>query len=145
MKVSILWIDQKQGKLFLISDEQMKRESFQVSGCLSSSLCRNKAPSDATRELNPGQGEVGSALSSRGITCEDRHRLDLFKTLGLSLRDEKKILIVGPGVAKDQFYQYLKDNEPEIAKKVFGCENLEYSTDAHMAAYAMSHLKVIPE
>ena len=146
MTVSILWVDQKQGKLFLISDERMKREIFQISSCHSSLHCSKQVPShDLTRQLEREQGSEAVSSFSGGITCEDRHRLKFFKTLSLSLKEEKKILIVGPGVAKDQFYQYLKDKEPEIAKKVLGCENLEYSTDAHIAAYAMSHLKAIPE
>ena len=138
MTVAILWVDQKQGKLFLISEEQMKRESFQVTGCDSLAPCTKGHGTEGRSSYPRGEGLSG------GISCEAVHSVKFFQKLSLSLKVEKKILIVGPGVAKDDFYQYLKEKEPEIAKKVLGCETLNHSTDEHIAAYAMSHLKAIP-
>ena len=59
----------------------------------------------------------------------------MFKQLAQSLRDAEKILLVGPGQAKNQFSHFLGENFSEIAKKVVGCEPFEHSSDAQIEAF----------
>lgn len=134
MTVSILWIDLKQAKLFLFSEERMKRESFQASHF------------DSTlEESQDGQWSHMEHLSRVGdqqVGAFELFRLfKFFKQVSVSLQSEKKVLILGPGVARHQFYQYLKEKEPEISKRVQTCEDLDDPSDEKIAAYAMSHFK----
>ena len=138
MTVSILWIDDEQAKLFLFSEERMQREVFQIThldfqpdGLLDS----------LKGEWGQASGETKHAMDQQAEAYERLRLFKFFQRLMISLQAEKKILILGPGVAKHQFYQYLKEIAPEISKRVQTCEELDDPSDEKIARYAMTHFK----
>lgn len=59
-----------------------------------------------------------------------------FSEAATHLKDASRVLILGPGVAKHHFQNYLLEHEPLLAKKVVGCETVDEPTDPQIAAFA---------
>lgn len=109
MKLSIVWIDRENAKLFHLSQEKMEREHLHATHSEHHSHRRDEL--DKTRESH-----------------------EFFADTAKMLKDSSQILIVGPGVAKHHFYNYLAEQQPEIAKKIAGIETVDHPTDAQIAA-----------
>ena len=69
----------------------------------------------------------------------ERDNMNMYDEVGAKLRDSTRILVLGPGHAKDHFITRLKQMHPEIAKKVVGCESSDHPTDPQIAAYAVKY------
>lgn len=59
----------------------------------------------------------------------------LFHQAANELKDAKYVLLVGPGLAKLHFRNYLMEQYPSIARKVIGCEQLDASLEKSVEAY----------
>lgn len=56
------------------------------------------------------------------------------------LKNATSLLILGPGVAKDQFLHHLEHHHHEgLARKVLGVETADHPTDAQIVAYARKY------
>jgi stalled ribosome rescue protein Dom34 len=59
------------------------------------------------------------------------------------LEGASRVLIVGPGVSKYRLFAYIRETAPQIARKVVGCEPLDYFHDFQIRELAEKHLGVI--
>ena len=53
----------------------------------------------------------------------------------------KKVLILSPGGAGEEFMDRIRIRYPEIAKRVVGCETLTSADDAAVAEYAVKYFR----
>jgi stalled ribosome rescue protein Dom34 len=111
--VSIVWIDHEQAKVFHFSDERMLRETV-----------RTSHHDHHTRHPKNVVSDFGT----------------LYDDAANQVLDARKILILGPGLAKTQFFHRLQEKYPTLAKKVVGCEASDHPSDHQIAAYAIQYL-----
>jgi stalled ribosome rescue protein Dom34 len=62
-----------------------------------------------------------------------------FKEFTHELLGAEQILILGPGVAKHHFRNYLIEHHPEFAKNIVGCETVDHPTDAQIISEARKY------
>ncbi|MBN9305486.1 MAG: hypothetical protein BGO82_03250 [Devosia sp. 67-54] len=66
---------------------------------------------------------------------------EFFADIADKLGGFRRILIVGPGVARTEFAGYLTDTHPALAKKVWGIEAMDHPTDAQLIAAARKYFR----
>ena len=67
---------------------------------------------------------------------------EFFGRLGKNLASATRLLIVGPGVAKHHFQNYLTEHLPELGRKIVACETVDHPTDGEIAAIARTTFKL---
>lgn len=71
-----------------------------------------------------------------------QHHEKLYKELTEHLKDAGEILLLGPGVAKNQFQHFLKERaHAHLADKVVGVENADHPSDSQILDYAKRFFK----
>lgn len=111
MSIYVVWVDREHAKLFQFSQEKMERKSFQA-----------RHFDHHTHRLD--------GLDQR------RQEAAFFSDVVSHLSEAAKLLILGPGVAKHHFQNYLGEHFPILAKKVVACETVDHPTDPQIAAIA---------
>ena len=79
-----------------------------------------------------------------GFNPRDEHRdhTKFFHGVAQALNGVSELLIVGPGVAKEQFKHHLeKHHHPDLAKKVLAVESMDHPHDAQILAHARKFFK----
>lgn len=111
MKVAVVWIDREHAQLYLLSQDKMERQRFE-------------------HHHKENHRHLRDAV--------DKHREEqgLFRDVGKALEGMDQILILGPGVAKHHFRNYLMEQMPMVAKKVSGVETVDHPSDGQIAAMA---------
>ena len=117
MPISVIWIDQDIAKVFQISDEKMERKTFQAHQALHHTHSLDHK--DQARKETPFFTEVSTAIGA-----------------------SDQILILGPGMAKHHFQNFLIEHSPLKGKKIVGCETVDHPTDAQIAALAKKFFKI---
>jgi stalled ribosome rescue protein Dom34 len=112
MKATVVWVDKEQAKLFHLTEEKMERESIRAPG----------HPNHHTH----GKDQLKDSQQDRR----------LFSEVANKIKGSTSILILGPGVAKHHFRNYLAEHQPALSRKVVGCETVDHPTDAQIAALA---------
>jgi stalled ribosome rescue protein Dom34 len=65
-----------------------------------------------------------------------------FRDLAVKLKDAEQLLILGPGLAKNQFKTHLESHHTNgLAKKIVGLENSDHPTDNQILAEARKFFK----
>ena len=67
-----------------------------------------------------------------------------FKEVSEHLDEACPLLILGPGIAKHHFLNYLTEECPSLARKVVGCETVDHPTDGQIATMALKFFKLPP-
>lgn len=111
--ITVVWIDLKQAKVFTISEDCMAREVI-------------RSPGRPDHHTHPRRNDA-----------EDSEQM--YDRVGSRLMDAKRILILGPGIARVHFLNRLKEVLPQVADRVVGCEPSDHPSDAQIAAYAMQY------
>jgi len=111
MNVAVVWIDREHAQLYLISNEKMERQSFHH---------HHKENHRHVRD------SVEKNKEERG----------LFQDVGRALEGADQILILGPGMAKHHFRNFMNEQMPMLAKKISGVETVDHPSDAQIAALA---------
>ncbi len=111
MSIYVVWVDREHAKLFQFSRDKMERKSFESKGIEH----HTHAPD--------------------GIDQKTRER-KFFGELISHFQEPSKLLILGPGVAKHHFQNYLTEHHPALAKIIAGCETVDHPTDGQIAASA---------
>ncbi len=112
-----VWIDSTHAKVFKFSQEQMERKAFE-----------SHTPNHHTHPVD-----------SRDIEIRERK---LFQQVADELTSARQILILGPGIAKHHFQNFLNEHQPILSRKVVGCETVGDPTDPQIAAQAMKFFKI---
>ncbi len=109
MKVSVIWIDRGQAKLFFLSHEKMERKNLQ-------------------------SRQIEHHTHAQDASDRERKEHRLFIDVVKELDGTDQILILGPGIAKHHFQNYLMEHQPAIARKIAGVETVDHPTDGEIAA-----------
>jgi stalled ribosome rescue protein Dom34 len=117
MSVFVIWIDQEHAKIFQFSNEKMERKNI------------------AARH----QDHHTHRLDHLDLKQQEKA---FFSDTAAQLSDAKRVLILGPGAAKQHFQNYLVENQPALGKKIVGCETVDHPTDAQIAALARKFFNV---
>lgn len=121
MQAAVIWIDREIGKIFFFSEKRMERV------------------------IVKGTHIEHNSHKTNNLDIQ-RQDGKLFEDLISHLRQIKSILILGPGVAKYHFRNFLNEHHPAIGRSVVGCEAADHPTDSEIAAYATKYFlaKKIP-
>jgi len=109
MKFTILWVDRESAKVFHVS----------------------RGIEECSREQGAESGH--HAIAGEQID-QYREPLRLFVGAAKLLSISNQFMIVGPGVAKHHFYNYLVEQRPELAKKIFGIASVDHLTEPQLVA-----------
>lgn len=77
-----------------------------------------------------------------GLTRVHDHPDDdvrFFGDVGVGLKGEGPVLIVGPGAAKLRFLRHTQVHDPVLAARVSGIETVDHPTDRQIVAYARQY------
>ncbi|MDR3608581.1 MAG: hypothetical protein P4M08_14555 [Oligoflexia bacterium] len=111
MSFTAIWIDRENAKLFHFSNSKMERVSL-----------RSRHQDHHTHPFDQLDHQQ-----------QDRK---FFAEIATHLADSTRVLILGPGVAKHHFQNYLVEQLPAVAKTIVGCETVDHPTGAQIAALA---------
>jgi stalled ribosome rescue protein Dom34 len=67
---------------------------------------------------------------------QKQHEQRFFSEIIEHLATASSILILGPGVTKHHFQNYLMEHFPSLSRRVIGCETSDHPTDSQIAAMA---------
>jgi len=111
MKIFVIWIDREHAKVFAFSRDSMERQQFHAH--------RN----DHHTHLRDG-------------IAHQREENTLFSDVTKHIQAATNLLVIGPGVAKHHFQNYLCEHYPALARKITACKTVDYLTDGEIAALA---------
>lgn len=115
MHPTIVWIDSKVAKVFELTGEDVRHH-----------VHHREEPE---QHINPH--------TPRAEHYEER----FFHDVAGRLSGRDAILVLGPGVAKDQFVHHLQRHHVELARAVVGVEASDHPSDAQIVAHARKHFK----
>lgn len=110
MSVSMVWVDFERAKLFHVSEDRMEREEIRASHV-----------QHHTHKLN----------------SDERDDERMYREVGKRLVGRRRVLILGPGVAKSHLMQFLGNHFSGVFERIVGCEALDHPTDPELAAMAL--------
>ncbi len=119
---AIIWIDHSQARIFHLG--------------LSGEDEINLHPRLPTRHLHHKANSIGSGHAPP----DPKFLADVMK----AVRDAGEILIIGPSTAKTELARYLRDEDPELARRVVGVEAADHPSDGEIIAYAKTHFGMKP-
>jgi stalled ribosome rescue protein Dom34 len=111
MNVAVVWIDREHAQLYLLSNDKMERRKFE-------------------------HHHKENHRHARDAAVKNREEHGLFQEVGNALEGADKILILGPGVAKHHFRNYMTEQKPMLARKIAGVETVDHPSDGQIAAMA---------
>ena len=111
---AVVWLDLLHAKLFRFSEDRMERQVFH-----------------ATRVDH----------HTHRLDDDERDPASMFDQVAATISQERRILILGPGIAKTHFLSRLRERFPQIAARVVACENSDHPTDHQIAAYAVRYFR----
>jgi stalled ribosome rescue protein Dom34 len=114
MSCFAVWIDRTHAKIFQFSREKMERK-------------------------NLGTGAPDHHTHAWGNEDNEHLEKKLFQEVAYELSSADQILILGPGVAKHHFQNFLNEHHPLLAKKMIGCETVDHPSDPQIAAYVSKY------
>lgn len=108
-----VWIDRMNAKVFHLSDENAEKK-----------VLRSHFHDHHTHQLDQ-------------LDMAQREK-KLFQAVTEELAPNTPILIMGPGVVKHHFQNYLNEHHPVLSKKVVACETVDHLTDSQIVAESMA-------
>lgn len=111
MKIFVIWVDREHAKVFEFSSTMMERKNFEAH--------RHEHHSHRRDNL-----------------IQQREENSLFSDIAAHVRDATNLLLIGPGVAKHHFQNYLTEHHPALARIVSACQTVDHPSDAQIAALA---------
>ena len=114
MKHAIVWIDQKEARIFEVDAEK----------------------SDAATVHSPGPHIHRHAneqeLRARNHPDDDPR---FFGEVARALRDHGDVLVVGPSMTKLHFFKFAQGHDHPLAARIVGIESADHPTDAQLVAH----------
>lgn len=78
----------------------------------------------------------------RTSSIDGTSRNTLFQDVTEQVFSAQQILILGPGVARYHYQNFLTEHFPLIARKIIGCESVDHPGDSEIAACALNLFKI---
>jgi len=111
MNVAVIWIDREHAQLYLLSNDKMERRKFEG-------------------HHKENHRHVRDSID------KERDEHSFFLDVGNALEGADQILILGPGIAKHHFRNYMTEQKPMLARKIAGVETVDHPSDGQIAAMA---------
>lgn len=115
MSVAVVWLDLEQAKLFHFTHDRMQREIVQVRR--------------VDHHTHRKEGD-------------ERDSVVMYDEVAKRLEGARRILVLGPGIARLHFVDRLNEKFKAIASSIIGCEASDHPTDAQIAAHARKALGI---
>jgi stalled ribosome rescue protein Dom34 len=116
---AVIWIDHREARIFHFSATDVDRLVLR--------------PHDPTRHIHHKAGSIGS-----GHAAEDRHYLH---AVAEAVAQAGAILIAGPADTKDELANHIRQQDPELAKKIAAVETIDHPSDAALVAHAKRYFR----
>lgn len=119
ISATAVWIDRNVAKILRLPNGPMQGWSGGPGDCLVFHAHRRDHHTHAFDHLD--QEKVGRRLYDEVVQ---------------NLSPDNDLIILGPGMARFHFYNYLKEHHPLVGKRVVACEAIDHVTDGQVAARA---------
>ena len=118
MKHAVVWIDQKEARVFEVDAGNVEQSIVQAPG---PHIHRHANEQDLRVRNHP----------------DDEPRF--FREVAQALTDRGRILLVGPAQTKLHFFRFVQQNDQALEKRIVGIESADHPSDAqlveHLRAY----------
>jgi len=114
VKHAIVWIDQKEARIFEIEAEQTGKATLHSPG---PHIHRHATEQELRVRNHP----------------DDEHRF--FGEVARALREHGQLLLVGPSMTKLHFFKFVQGHDHALATRVVGIESADHPTDAQLVAH----------
>lgn len=111
---TIVWIDSKIAKVFELAGEDVRSHVY-----------HRREPEPHVNPHTPRAGHY-----------EERFFHEVADRLA-----GRSVLVLGPGIAKDQFVHHVQHHHAELARGIVGVESSDHPSDAQLVAYARKHFQ----
>ena len=123
MMNAVLWMDQKEARIFELDEHKAERSVVNAHG--------------------PHAHRHAKALDLRVRSHpDDQHRF--FHDVARALEGCGQVLLVGPAQTKLHFLRYVQDHDRPTAAKVVGIESADHPTDGQLVAHLRSYFDEPP-
>jgi hypothetical protein len=111
-----IWLDSSEARIFRFAKGEAGWEKLEHGG---------------------NEGDLSLSRLARGSAGRE-----IFDRIARSLPPEGAIVLLGPGITKYHFRNHLDEHFPMAARRVVGCETLDYSirSDREIASQALRYL-----
>ena len=123
MKHAVIWIDQKEARIFEVDAEKVERSIVDSAG---PHIHRHAKEVDLRVRNHP----------------DDEHKY--FREVARALEEHGQILLVGPAQTKLHFFRYLHEHDRPLAAKIVGIESADHPSDAQLVAHLRSYFHELP-
>jgi hypothetical protein len=117
----VLWIDHQQAKLIHFNATDHSVEIIRAT--------------EEREQLHTRSGTFGDGRA--------KIHADYFKDVSTALASSEEILVVGPGLGKNEFISFLEKKLPLLRAKVLGVESSDHPSDGQLLALAKTWFKGI--
>jgi stalled ribosome rescue protein Dom34 len=114
-----IWIDHREARVFHFSPTDVETLVLH--------------PDNPSRHIHQKSNSIGSGHASTSQ--------DYLRAVAESVSDAGSVLVTGPGNAKTELVEFIRLQDPKLAKVIAGVETVDHPTDAQLVAYARKYLK----
>jgi stalled ribosome rescue protein Dom34 len=114
-----IWIDHREARVFHFSPTDVETLILH--------------PDNPTRHIHHKANSIGSGHASTSP--------EFLGAVAESVADAGSVLITGPAGAKTELVEFIRLNDPKLAKAIAGVETVDHPTDAQFVGYARKYLK----
>jgi stalled ribosome rescue protein Dom34 len=114
MRHGVVWIDQKEARIFDVDGSTVRPATVDAPG----PHVHRQAKEQEVRVRNHP---------------DDEHRF--FDEVARALEGHEQILLVGPSKAKLHFFRYVQRHQQALAVRIVGIETVDHPTDAQLVAH----------
>lgn len=118
MRDTIVWIDRDHARVFHFGREKANE------GLLHATRHQHHAP-------------------SRDRVERERSERTLYNQVAAELNKSRRILVIGPGVAKHHFHTFLFEHHPVLARKISAVETVDHPSEAQVSSLALKHFELV--
>ncbi len=120
---AVIWIDHHQAKIFHFNLADEDQQKFHPSNPSVHVHHKSNTIGSGHEALDPSFiNETASSVSAAG-----------------------EVLVIGPGIAKTEFMNYIEKHNPKLKSKILGVETVDHPSDREIVAFARKFFKPVDE
>ena len=114
MKHAVVWIDQKEARIFEVDADKVEEALVHAAG---PHIHRHANEEDLRERHHP----------------DDEHRF--FGEVARALQAHGQVLVVGPSMTKLRFFRYVQRQDHALEARIVGIESADHPTDKQLVAH----------
>ena len=123
MKHAVVWIDQKEARVFEVDADKVEQ-----------SVLNSPGP-----HIHRHANEVDLRVRNHP---DDEHRY--FREVARALEGHGQVLLVGPAQTKLHFFRFVQQHDHALAARIVGIESADHPTDAQLVAHLRTYFHESP-